>query len=447
MKFIFISCISLITFLSTGQQVIDKVVAQVGENIVLKSDIEAQKIQALQAGVELSKDTECSILEELMYQYLLLNQAKLDSIEISDAQVDAEMESKLRVIEQQIGGRKKLEEFYGKTVNQIKKEFRDIIRDQLLAKEMELQIVGDLDVSPREVRAFYNSIPKDSLPLINMRMKFQQIVYYPEITSEDKLRAFKKLEEIRKAIIEDGKSFATQARIHSDDPGTASKGGEISGTRGMMVAPFEAALFRLDIGEISEVFETEYGYHIVQLIDRKGDDYTVRHILIIPRFANDALEKAALKMDTCYQRLKKNEITWDEAVRIYSNDVETKENKGLIINPITGEQDWDMEDLGQVDQQIYLLTKDMEEGDISQPNLYTNFINRKQGVRIVRLMQIKPPHRANLKDDYTLIQQAAKNEKKMRIIKEWTEQKIKSTYIQIDNYYNDCRFKYNWLKK
>ena len=440
-----ISSLLFITSWSYSQKTIDKIVAQVGDNIILLSDIEAQKLQAIQAGVELTPQIDCNVMEELMYQYLLLNQAELDSVEVSDAQVDAEMENKIRVIENQIGGRQKLEEFYGKTVTQIKKEFREIIKDQLLAKEMERQITGEISVTPREVSEFFKKIPMDSIPLINSQLSFQQIVWYPEITVDDKQRAFDQLDEIRKGIIQEGKSFSTQARIHSMDPGSAKDGGKIEGTRGMMVPQFEAAVFSLEEGDVSEVFESTYGYHIVKLVERKGDDYTCQHILIIPQFANNALESAALKLDSCYNLLKSNSITWDEAVAKYSNDDATRQNKGIITNPITGEQTWDMEDLNQVDQQIYLLTDGMEKGDISEANLYTNYFERKQGIRIVRLMERTVPHRANLDDDYSLIKRAAENDKKQKTINEWTQSKIGNAFIRIDEEYQNCEFRNNWL--
>lgn len=432
---------------SQDGEVIDKIVAQVGDNVVLLSDIQSQKIQALQAGVEITPEIDCQILEQLMYQYLLLNQAQLDSIIVTDAQVDSEMENKIRIIEQQIGGRQKLEEFYGKTVGQIKREFRPIIKDQLLSKEMERQMTSEISVTPRDVQKFYNSLPMDSIPLINSQLSFQQIVSYPEVTIEDKKRAFDNLTEIRNGIVRDGKTFSTQARIHSMDPGSAAQGGKIEATRGMMVPAFEAALFNIEIGDVSEVFESTYGYHILKLIDRKGDNYTVQHILIIPNFENDALEKAAYKLDSCYQLLKNGKITWDDAVAKFSNDDATRQNKGIITNPITGEQTWDMEDLSQVDQQIYLLTDAMEQGDVSEPNLYSNMMDRKQGIRIVRLMNRTAPHRANLEDDYSLIQKATQNDKRMKLISSWTQAKIGNAYIKIDDDYKDCQFQNNWISK
>ena len=423
---------------------IDKIVAHIGDNIILLSDIQTQKLQAIQAGYEVNPEMDCQILEELMYQNLLINQAMLDSIIITDAQVNGEMENRIRVIENQIGSRQKMEEFYGKTITQIKKEFSKAIRDQLLAKEMERQITSQVSITPREVKMFFEGMPTDSIPLINTQMSFQQIVHYPEITLSDKKNAFKKLETIREKII-GGKSFSTQARINSMDPGSASNGGEISASRGMMVAPFEATVFNLEVNEISEVFETEYGYHIIKLIERKGDNYVCQHILIIAEFAPDALEASALKIDSCYKALKASTINWDEAVLKYSNETTTNRNKGIITNPITGEQTWDMDALNQVDQQIYLLTNSMEKGDISDPSLYMNIFDRKQGVRIVRLMDRTEPHRANLNDDYALIKRAAENTKREKIINEWISDKIKNAYIRLDEEYKSCEFRNSWV--
>ena len=422
---------------------IDRVVAQIGENIILQSDIDAQKAQATSAGLELDDQSDCQILEDLMFQNLLVNQAKLDSLEITDAQVDAEMENRLRTIEQQIGGRAKMEEFYGKTVTQIKIEFRPLIKDRMLAEEMQREITQSLTVTPKEIEAFFSKIPTDSVPLINAQLSFQQIVVFPTITKEDKELARKKLEDIAEGI-KKGRNFESEAKKHSEDPGSAPKGGVMNATRGMMVAPFEAALFSLKEGEVSNVFETEFGYHIVKLLKRNGDDYVCAHILIIPTFSRESLGKASEDIETCFQKLKSNEITWDEAVVKYSNDDNTKQNRGIIANPITGEQTWSMEDLNQVDQQIYLLTDALDKGEISTPSLYFDFNERKQGVRIVRLMDRTAPHRANLTDDYSLIQTAALNQKRQDVLKKWTDDKVKNAFIRIDPSLKDCQFDHQW---
>lgn len=423
---------------------IDEIVAQVGDIPVLLSDIEAQRIQLQSEGREVDEMTNCNILEELLYQNLLLNQAKLDSIDITDGQVNAEMENRLRSLEQQIGSREKLEEFYGKTYTQIKEEFRDVIRDRMLSQEMEREIISDVEVSPSEVRMFFESIPKDSIPLINEKIAIQQIVIYPKITQSSRNDVIDKLNRWREDIIAGQRSFSAVATIHSEDLGSAKDGGKIEATRGMMVKPFEAAAFSLEIGGISEVVETQYGYHIIQLVSRKGDDYTVRHILLSPEVGRQELTDAATLMDECYARLKKHEITWDQAVAAYSEDEETRQNQGSLSNPYTGDMYWDVANINQIDPQIFGLVNGLETGEISSPALYTDMRSRKDGVRVVRIKNRTEPHKANLKEDYNFIKRAAENNKKEEQILNWVNSKVGKTYVRFDEKYANCNFHYSW---
>lgn len=427
--------------------VVDKIVAQIGNQIILMSDVESQKQQAIQSGLDPLKINACEILEQLMANELLLDQALLDSISVSDEQVDAEMENRLRLLEEKFGSREKLETFYGETTSKIKDKFRIQIRNKILTQEMERKLVQNISITPKDVSTFFKSIPKDSIPFINMKLSFQQIVYYPKITKDDKKRAYDILSEVRTAIVDNGKSFETQARINSDDPGSASKGGKIEASGGMMVPQFESTVFQLKVGEISEIIESPYGYHIIKLISRKGQDYTCLHILKIPEYSPEAIDDASNRMDTCHQLLKENKITWNDAVLRFSNDESTKQNQGIITNPITGDQTWDMEDLNQVDQQIYVLTEMMEKGDYTKPNLYIDIYERKQGFRIVRLSERYPPHIANLQDDYSLIKRATENDKKQKIIQNWIKSKIGNAYIRIDDEYKNCNFSNNWILK
>ena len=444
MKYTFL--LFFITSLTFAQQkplVLDKIVAQIGDNIILKSDIESQKSQEIDSNQFKKVNLDCELLEKLLMQNLFLNQAELDSIKVSDAQVDGEMENRIRVIEQQIGGRQKMEEFYNKTVTQIKNEFRPLIKNRLMTEEMQRQITGSINITPKEIEEYYKKLPIDSIPLINAKISIQQIVFFPKISQDDRQITINKLKDIREDIVQ-GKSFETQARIHSQDPGSALQGGQMTASRGMMVPPFEAAVFGLKPGEISTVFETDYGYHIVQLLERKGDDYTCRHILLVPEFNRQSLTDASAKMEECFAKLKQNQITWEQAVLTYSNDNNTRHNKGIITNPITGEQGWSMEDLNQIDQQIFILTNALNVGDLTSPSLYFDFNEKKQGIRIVRLMNRVGPHRANLDQDYTLIQRATENDKKEQILSNWIKNKIGNAYVRIDNEYDNCSFKYSW---
>ncbi len=425
-------------------QVIDEIVAQVGDNVVLLSDVEAQKLQLKSQGANITSNTKCEILEELLYEKLLLNQAEVDSIEVTDGQVNAEMENRLRTIEQQIGSREKLEDFYGKSYTQIKEEFREVIRDRMMSQEMERQITQDITVSPEDVQEFFKSIPKDSIPYINEKIAIQQIVVYPKITQTSKNDVIEQLREWRTDILEGNRSFSAVATVHSEDQGSRRQGGKIEATRGMMVKPFEAAAFSLQVGEISDVVETQYGYHIIKLLDRKGDNYTIQHILMSPEVGSEELSTAAALIDECYSRLQRNEITWKEAVLEYSEDDDTRQNQGNLSNPYTGDQYWDVSQINQIDPQIFGLVNGMKLGDLSQPALYTDQKNRKEGVRIVRIKDRTEPHVANLKDDYNFIKKASENDKKSKKITKWVNSSIGKTYIRISENLEGCSFQYDW---
>lgn len=425
-------------------KVIDQIVAQVGDDPVLMSDIQAQLIQLKAEGEKVDENTACQLLEELLYQNLLLNQAKIDSIEITDPQVNGEMENRLRMLESQIGSREKLEQFYGKTYTQIKEEFREAIRERMMSQEMERQITQDIEVSPSEVKKFFKSIPTDSVPDINESISIQQIAIFPKITQESRNEVIDKLNRWRKEMIAGERNFSSTAIMNSEDLGSAKNGGKLDASIGMMVKPFEAAALALQPGEISEVVETTYGYHLIELISRKGDDYTVRHILLSPEFGRKELSEAAELMDECYSRLKKNEITWEQAVKEYSEDENTKQNNGTLSNPYTGDQYWDIANINEIDPQIYGLVNALDVGQISSPALYSDARERKEGVRIVRIESRTDPHKANLKDDYSFIMRAAKEHKKNNIIKDWVNANAKKTYIRIDDKYKNCDFHYNW---
>lgn len=427
-----------------AQKLVNQIVAQVGDNIILWSDIETQRMQLSEKERALS-GKDCEILEQLLLEELLVNQALIDSLVISDEQVDSEMENRLRIMETKMGGRENLEAFYGKSTIAIKEEFRTIIRNKMLAQEMERKITGDITVTPKEVAAFYQQLPKDSIPYINMKLSFQQIVQFPELTAADKKLAYDQIADIRKQIIS-GKSFETMARLKSMDPGSASQGGKIAASKGMMVPQFEATVFDLKPGEVSEIVETMYGYHIIKLVSRKGDDYTCLHILIMPEYSSTSISVASARMDSCYQLLTRNAITWDEAVLRFSNDDATKQNKGVLTNPYTMDIYWDMEQLNEIDQQIYLLTDALESGGVSLPSLYMDLFERKQGIRIVRLQNRVVAHQANLEQDYALIKLAAENDKKQRVLDAWTQAKIPNAYIRLDAQFQDCDFRVNWLK-
>ena len=445
-----ISSLILVIFLSSSyfaqndKKVINKIVAQVGDQIILLSDVEERKLQFILNNPKALAPTECEVLEQLMMEELLYNQSINDSLIVSEEAVESELEMRFRIaIEEKFNGdRAKMEEVYGKTISQLKEELRSQIKKKMLAQEMEQTLVSKISVTPKEVAAFFNKIPKDSIPLINMKMSFQQIVNYPAILNEDKEKARQKLLDIQKELTNE--NFELMSKIHSDDISSAVNGGIIEASRGMMVPQFESMALSLKPGEISEIVETQFGYHILLLIERKGDDYICRHILKKPSYSKQAFKKSADKVDSAYTKLKMNQITWEQAVIAYSNDEMTRENKGIITNPYTGEQTWEMDQLNEIDQQIYLITDRMEKGNISKPSIYNDIYERKDGVRIVRLMERIPAHKANLNDDYALIKLAAENDKKTNTINDWINSKVTSSYLRVDENYVNCTFKSNW---
>jgi peptidyl-prolyl cis-trans isomerase SurA len=427
-------------------QVVDKVIAKIGDKVILLSDLQTQKLQLINEKIELTPETDCLILEELMFNNLLLHQAELDSVTVTDQQVEAELEQRLRYFEAQIGGREKLEEFYGKTVFQIKTEFRKIIRERMVVQEMERKITEGITVTPREVRDFFNSIPRDSLPFVNAKVEIQQIVIYPQITDADREKTKRKLEDIRRQIVSGQATFNSMAVKHSEDPGSRAEGGLIEGFRGQMVKEFDAMAFSLKPGEISPVFQTQFGFHIMKLENRRGDAYTCRHILLIPEVSDAEFDKAISKIEECHKRIKGGELSWDQAVILYSNDVATKNNNGRVTNPYTGEPSWDLEDLNQIDRQMAIIVGTLQPGQISSPSVYDNFMESKQGVRIVRLTSRTAPHRASLEDDYQMIQNAALSKKRQEVVEKWVNEKLANAYIRISPEFGTCNFIYNWTR-
>lgn len=428
--------------------VIDKIVAQIGDEIILLSDIQNQRLQILQSGTDGDKQTDCAILEEFMYEKLLVNQAKIDSVLVDDADVNREMEERLRYIAGQIGSIEKLEEFYGKSVAKIKAEFFELIKKRLLADQMKRNITENVKVTPKEIEKFFKSLPKDSIPYINSKVTVAHIVLYPKITQKDKDKAFNLLSKYKGEIERNEQLFGTAATRYSDDPGSKISGGDLGWqTRGTMVPEFESALFSLKKDEISEVIETQYGYHIIQLLERKGDNFHCRHILISPKVSDEALVKAATTIDSVHRAVSNGSMSFEVAARRFSDDEKSKFNGGQIVNPYSGDYLWDIQNINDIDPQMSRIIERMKIGKFSTPSLYDNYQEQKQGIRVVKLISKTEPHIASLATDRQLIEMAALNEKRQMVIDAWIESKISGNYVQIDkSFLKDCKFKYSWIR-
>ncbi len=439
--------LTLSFFLLTGLigfsqgKVIDKVVAVVGENAIYYSDIENQYMQYIMQGYTSDGQAiRCKIFEEVLFAKLLLNQAQIDSIEISDEQVESEMDRRLQYFISQIGSKEKLEEYYSKSIMQIKSDLRTVIHDQMLSEQVKRGITSSIHITPSEVKVYYHGIPKDSIFTVPSEIEYSEIVKEPKVTSEEKAFAREKLIGIRKRIV-DGADFASMARIYSEDPGSAVKGGELGDfTRGVMYPEFEAAAFALQAGEISPIVETEAGFHILQLIKRKGDYINVRHILIQTKISPISLEKTKNLMDSIYQLIAGGKLTFEQAAHLYS-DEETKNNGGGAINPQTGNRSFNPQ---QLDKNLFFVLDNMNAGEIKPPMIYQKDRNVK-AFRIIRLDKRTKPHKASLETDYDLIQDAAISTKKSDAISKWILEKTKKTYINIlDDNLRKCQFEFKW---
>jgi peptidyl-prolyl cis-trans isomerase SurA len=421
---------------------IDQVIAIVGSNAILLSDLEAQYLQyQMQEGGAKGDKTvvKCSILESMVFQKLLLNQAEIDSVEVSDAQVESELDRRLRYYISMMGSQEKFEEFYKMSVIDFKSEFREQIKENMLVERVQQDLTMNLKITPSEVRSYCKDIPPDSLPFINSEVKMSQIVKLPPVNQDEIDRVKNKLQEIRYRVI-NGENFATLAVLYSEDPGSAKQGGELGlFGRGEMYPEFEAAAFTLKEGEVSEIVKTDAGYHILQFIERRGEYVNVRHILLRPKVSPLDLAKAKVELDSIAIEIDKKEISFEEAVDKYSEDP-SKNNGGLIINPMTGTSLFESD---QMDPKVFFVVDKLEVNDISNPVQFQTD-DGKDAYRILRLLSRTEPHKANLKQDYDRVQEWALADKKQRELNKWVDEKVENTYIKINDEYKDCTFSKEW---
>jgi len=444
LKFLSVIFLSIIFFLNSNAQdtvVIYQVVAVVGRQIILQSDIENQALQMKAQGYYSAGDVKCEILEEMLYGKLLVNQAILDSVEVSESEINSEMERRLNYFINQIGSEEQLEVYYKKTIPEIKEDFREVIKDQLLSQRMQQQVTADLKVTPQEVKSFFKDIPKDSMPIINTQFQLEQIIVNPAIKEAEVLRIKDQLREFKDRITK-GENFASLAVLYSEDPGSAPDGGDLKFFgRGDMVPEFSAVAFNLEVGEVSKIVKTDYGYHIIQLIEKKGERINCRHILLKPRISPDEKIKARQKLDTVRSAIVKNDITFKQACWKYSEDEDTRASGGVMVNPNTGNSRWEAADL---EPKIAFAIKNLKVGEVSEP-FEADDSNGKIVYKIVLLKEKSDPHPANLEEDYKNIQDMALEKKKGEFMENWIGNKIKSTYFRIDDDFKKCNFKnQNW---
>lgn len=426
------------------QTILDEVVAVIGKNIILQSDIETQYLQyRMQGYIEGSSATiKCDILKEVIFQKLLLNQADIDSIVVSPVQVDQELDRRFRYYISQFGSQEKLEEYYHKPVDQFKEELREMIGDQILQQDVQSEITKNVTITPKEIKAFYKEMHQDSLPLINTAYEVAEIVKAPPISASEKLLVKEKLLILRNRILK-GESFSTLSILYSEDPGSAKKGGELGMYgRGELYPEFESVAYGLKEGEISGIVETEAGYHIIQMIEKKDEFINVRHILLRPKISPLELQKASNYLDSIRVLIANDSITFEAAALKFS-DTQNRFNEGLIINPGSGNTMFQAEEL---DPKVFYVIDKLKVGDMSSAVSYTTDENQ-EAYRLLKLISKEAPHKANMKQDYDIIQNAAISKKKQEVIDDWVKLRAGKTYIRISEKYNSCSYFDTWQSK
>lgn len=439
-------CLQLLAIQAWSQSnVIDEVLAIVGDKPVLKSEIEGQYQQALAEGIKFQGDAKCRIFEEMLIQKLLLAQAVLDSIEVGENDVVGEVDRRMNYYIQQIGDKEKLEEYFNKSILQIKREMMDQMRNQMLTERMKAKITKDIKATPSEIRLFYKNANPDSLPNVPVQYELNQISVYPPYEQKEIDRVKDQLRDFQKQVNE-GRDFSTLAVLYSEDPGSASRGGDLGwATRSTFVPEFATVAFNLqDKSKVSKIVETEYGFHIIQLIDRKGDRINVRHILIKPKVSAKSREQATARIDSIAVLIGEKKMSFEEAALRFSMDKDTRANGGLMVNEANNSSAKFA--LNDLEPEIIKAMQNLNEGEISKPFMMKDK-NGKDVYRIVQLKRKTEPHKANLKDDYQLLQDILVARKKEQAMKNWIREKQKSTYISLDKAWVNCDFDYpGWGK-
>ncbi|MFD1769717.1 peptidylprolyl isomerase [Sphingobacterium suaedae] len=446
-KYIFLlsSCIVALCCFQTAtaqSKLVDRVAATVGSGIILQSDIEMQYAQYLAGGEKPNENMKCYVLQQLVTQKLLSQQAMIDSIEVSEAEVDDNLNRRMQMMVRQAGGKERLEEFLNRSLLQYKEEMRPSVSEQLKAQKMQQNIVTTINVTPQEVKTYFNGLNQDSLPYFNTEVEVGEIVINPVLTKEEKEQYRQKVEGYRQQIL-NGSDFGTIARLYSEDA-AAPYGGE-SGfqTRDYWAKEFSAMAFKLKEGEVSPVFETQFGFHILQVLQRRGEEVNVRYIVVIPKPTNASLERAKAKIDSISDKVEQGKMSFHTAASLYSENNETKYTGGMILNE---EDRTGLIPMDRLDRETFTAIDPLQVGQYSK-----SFLSKdRTGKQVYKFMYLKSriaPHKANLEQDFAKIQEAAKQDKINRKLSEWFELRKENTFIDINPDFIKCDELKLWINK
>ena len=429
--------------------VIDEVVWVVGDEAILKSDVESERLNAQYEGRKFDGDPYCIIPEQLAVQKLFLHQAELDSIEVSEQEVLSRLEQQTNWLIDQIGSKEKMEEYYNKTSTQIREMLRENIRNGLTVEKMQREIVGDIKIVPADVRRYFKNLPQDSIPYVPTQVEVQIVTLEPKIPQEEIERVKKALRDYTEQVNRGEIAFSTLARLYSEDEGTRRRGGELGFMgRGQLVPEYANVAFNLqDPKKVSKIVESEFGFHIIQLIEKRGDRINTRHILLKPEVEEKDLEASLLRLDSIAKDIRNAKFSFDEAATFISQDKDTRNNHGLMANPNSGTARFEMQELAQVSQEVAKTVEGLNVGEISEP--FTMINNKgKEICAIVKLKARIDGHKATITEDYQRLKSIVQSKLGEEKLQKWIVNKQKSTYVRINENWAKCDFKYpGWVRK
>ena len=449
-KFCTLCMLLLLSVTTYGQNnVIDEVVWVVGDEAILKSDVESERLNAQYEGRKFDGDPYCVIPEQLAIQKLFLHQAELDSIDVSEQEVLSRLEQQTNWLIDQIGSKEKMEEYYNKTSTQIREMLRENIRNGLVVQKMQQEIIGDIKIVPADVRRYFKNLPQDSIPFVPTQVEVQIVTLEPKIPQEEIERVKKALRDYTDQVNRGEIAFSTLARLYSEDEGTRRGGGELGFMgRGELVPEFANVAFNLqDPSKISKIVESEFGFHIIQLIEKRGDRINTRHILLKPKVEEKDLEASLLRLDSIAKDIRNAIFSFDEAATFISQDKDTRNNHGLMANPKSGTARFEMHELAQVSQEVAKTVEGLNVGEISEPFTMIN----NQGKEICAIVKLKARidgHKATITEDYQRLKSIVQSKLGEEKLQKWIVDKQKSTYVRINENWVTCDFKYpGWVRK
>ncbi len=417
-------------------RVLDRIVGVVENNIILQSEITSQ-VEEYEYFYDASREElKCMIFGEMLQERLLLTGARDQGFEVDEDDVESELERRMNYFAMQVGGRQQLEDYYGQSIAELKNDLRDPLRRQMLVQQKKSALMRSIEVSPKEVRAFFNNIPEDSLPYYDTEVELAQIVIKPEITTRERERARERIRDIRSRILDDGNSFETMAILYSDDNASSSRGGELGFMEREVLDPEYAAMaFQLDEGEISPIVESQFGFHLIQTLERRGDRINTRHILIKPSITAEAEERAQHFADSIRKMIVHDTLEFHRAASLFSEDEQTKGSGGLMMDQETGSPRLSVDNLPA---RVFFAIDTLDAGQVTRPVSFRGQDGTNE-FRIFKLIRKIPPHQANLDDDYPRIRQKALEQKENKVLNDWLKKRSEEVYLRIDPEFQQCR--------